>query len=291
MSKEIKQGSIQSHPDSLPKQTEAPVAQAPQSVLDTISEQAVVEESEQDNKKTKRPLLPKLSVEMFFDRMHLKRRVKLLIGLYVLIVFGLIGYGIRDLWQKNTELTETWEQREQQYVHKLVTIDLAGLSRMSAQLDTGVQMEHDPVLALFTIEELAGESNVQLLNPSYTINSADVEAGQGIALSVQIHGEGDNILSFLEYLQSTKPLITVESFRVQYTESEGFQAAIDIQYLHTTQVNEAIDETQEKFSENLTVDYPLVGIEKILEGIKDLRVIVMEKIGTFILGKQDLFAS
>lgn len=276
---------------SFPEQTASQGTQAPQSVLDTISEQAVDEQTKEKLEKKKFSLLPPLNVEMFFNRSHLKRRVKVLIGVYCVVIFGAIAYGLHTIWQKNTELTQTWEQRDRQYVQKLTAVDLSDLSEISAQLDSGVQIERDPVWALFTIEQLAQEAQVNVLNPTYTISSVDIENDAGIALSVLVHGTGENILAFLDLIQGTKPVLQILSTRVQPIENGEYQAILHVEYLYTTKVDEKIDGVEEKFTTGIFVDYPLAGIGKIMEQLEGLRVIVMDKVGTFVLGKTDLFAS
>jgi len=276
---------------SFPERTGSQGTQAPQSVLDTISEQAVDEQTKEKLEKKKFSLLPPLNVEMFFNRSHLKRRVKVLIGVYCIVIFGAIAYGLHTIWQKNTELTQTWEQRDRQYVQKLTAVDLSDLSEISAQLDSGVQIERDPVWALFTIEQLAQEAQVNVLNPTYTISSVDIENDAGIALSVLVHGTGENILAFLDLIQGTKPVLQILSTRVQPIENGEYQAILHVEYLYTTKVDEKIDGVEEKFTTGIFVDYPLAGIGKIMEQLEGLRVIVMDKVGTFVLGKTDLFAS
>lgn len=276
---------------SFPEQTVSQGTQAPQSVLDTISEQAVDEQTKEKLEKKKFSLLPPLNVEMFFNRSHLKRRVKVLVGVYCIVIFGALAYGLHTIWQKNTELTQTWEQRDRQYVQKLTAVDLSDLSEISAQLDSGVQIERDPVWALFTIEQLAQEAQVNVLNPTYTISSVDIENDAGIALSVLVHGTGENILAFLDLIQGTKPVLQILSTRVQPIENGVYQAILHVEYLYTTKVDEKIDGVEEKFTTGIFVDYPLAGIGKIMEQLEGLRVIVMDKVGTFVLGKTDLFAS
>jgi len=276
---------------AFPEQTKSQGTQAPQSVLDSISEQAVVEQTHEGKDKKKPPLLPRLNIDMFFNRSHLKRRVKVLIALYCVIVFGTIAYGLHTTWQKNAELTQTWEEREIRYIQKLAAVDLLELSELSSELDSGVQVERDPVTALFIMEQLAREVGVTLMNPSYTISSSAIKSDEGVALSLLVNGEGEHILRFLDAIQGIKPVLSVQSVTVQPINDGEYQASLLVEYLYTTHVDEGVDEVEEKFTTGILVEYPLAGIEGILKQLADLRVIVMDKIGTFVLGKEDLFSS
>lgn len=291
MSKEKSVAKSANTSGAFPEQARAEVTNPPQSVLDTISEQAVVEQSQEKQEKRKVSLLPALGVEMFFNRSHLKRRVKVLIAVYCVIVFGAIAYGVHNVWQKNSELTQAWEQRETQYVQVLAGADLAELSEISAQFDSGVQTERDPVWSLFIIEKLAQETGVQLLNPSYTINSADSKIHKGIELSVLAHGTGQNIVTFLELILQTKPILDVQTLQLQPASEGSYQVTLYVEYLYTTKIDELVDEVGEKIDTGTQVDYPVAGAGRIIEKLETLRTIVMEKVGTFRLGKTDLFAS
>src|SRR5690554_3777946 len=107
--------------------TPSPIPQAqgeaPQSVLDTISQQAVVEAEQEKNLPTHRFSLPKVQVESFFDHKHLKRKVKFMVIGYVIIVIIPLVYGLYTKWQENSELEVQRAQREQQYIIPLTSLD------------------------------------------------------------------------------------------------------------------------------------------------------------------------
>ena len=112
------------------------IAQAPQSVLDAAMTQAQEEKAEEEAEleEGKKFSLPKLSLDSLFDQhKRLKKRAKLLIAAYVIIVFGALIFQTYTYWKNENALQEKFDQRQAEYVDILANIDLADLSEGQRQ--------------------------------------------------------------------------------------------------------------------------------------------------------------
>lgn len=275
----------QEPPPSLPPQD------PPQSMLDTISGQAVVEQEQETVQKKKRFSLPRITPEMFFEHSRLKRKVKFVIAGYIVLVVVPLIYGFYTQWQKNNDLEAQRELREQQFIFPLTTLDNAEYIATRQLLYTTMQVERDPVYALYALEQLASRAEVRLINPTYNIDTSKTDKPIGVHVTTIVKGTHSALLTYLKELEQFRYVITIDQFVVRVTDTGESEADLVLEYVFAPKITEEQAEMSQKLAQGLRVDYPIAGADTLIEQLQSFTEIIMDKLGTYVVGKGDLFAS
>ncbi len=275
----------QEPPPSLPPQD------PPQSMLDTISGQAVVEQEQETVQKKKRFSLPRITPEMFFEHSRLKRKVKFVIAGYIVLVVVPLIYGFYTQWQKNNDLEAQRELREQQFIFPLTTLDNAEYIATRQLLYTTMQVERDPVYALYALEQLASRAEVRLINPTYNIDTSKTDKPIGVHVTTIVKGTHSALLTYLKELEQFRYVITIDQFVVRVTDTGESEADLVLEYVFAPKITEEQTEMSQKLAQGLRVDYPIAGADTLIEQLQSFTEIIMDKLGTYVVGKGDLFAS
>lgn len=275
----------QEPPPSLPPQD------PPQSMLDTISGQAVVEQEQETVQKKKRFSLPRITPEMFFEHSRLKRKVKFVIVGYIVLVVVPLIYGFYTQWQKNNDLEAQRELREQQFIFPLTTLDNAEYIATRQLLYTTMQVERDPVYALYALEQLASRAEVRLINPTYNIDTSKTDKPVGVHVTTIVRGTHNALLTYLKELEQFRYVITIDQFVVRVTDTGESEADLVLEYVFAPKITEEQAEMSQKLAQGLRVDYPIAGADTLIEQLQSFTEIIMDKLGTYVVGKGDLFAS
>lgn len=269
------------------------VTGVPQSIIDEVSDQTKLPKSEKDEQVGKKKFtiaLPHITVESFYDRKHLKRRVKLITGLYIIIFMGVTLFFILRFYGQNADSQRKWSTLQQQYLGPLLAINIAELSNDKQRLYSGFQETREPIYILYLVELIASESNVQLENPSYVIDTREVVGGVGVRIASLATGSVDQIKTFIQKIYELKPLMQLQVFDVFPSDvNDGYRVALEIHVATVPPIDEAIETIEGKEKQKVTITYPSADIEEFLTEMDALQTAPFEGIGQSVLGKENLF--
>lgn len=265
---------------------------ASQTLIDEVAFQPTEEPVDET---AERRALPKITIASFYDHRHLRRMVKLAIAGYVMVAIVPLVYLTYQAWQTNRDLARTWEQREAQYIHPLVTIDIATYQQEKEAIFSAFQETRDPVYAMYALDLLADRSGIGLRNPQYSFNSGPVPIGElprGVEIQAIVLGNGAEISRFLNALRSFKPLLTVADLRItpsSVEESGLYQASVLIAVGLLPELPEDTVPASGKVAAQEPIPYPIANSQMVLERLQQLQTIPFAGLGQSVIGKRNLF--
>ncbi len=263
-----------------------------QSLIDEVTS---AEPTEASNEETKTRKWPKITIESFYNNRHLKRLVKLAVAGYVVVVIVPLMYLIYNAWVTNNALTQTWEQREAQYIRPLVAIDIAAYQQEKEGVLSAFQETKDPVYAMYALNLLADSSDVGLRNPQYSFNSAPVSPDalpRGVEIQMTVLGTGPNMSNFFDALRSFKPLLTISQLQITPSTAEEsglYHASMLITVGVLPELSEDVALASGKVAAQEPVPYPIANIRQVLERLQQLQAIPFAGLGQSVIGKRNLF--
>lgn len=279
---------------------EAPLPQdAPQSVIDSIA----TETSEDDFDSVEGKVLaigrlsvplPHVTINAFYDKKWLKRRVKIGIVAYVFLVIFPVFFWANGSRSAFNALELQRGVTNTRYVAPLVAIDVAEKKFYENGVYMGFQLERDPLYGLYVLETIAGEIGVVYRHPSYSKNTRNIEDGIGIQLASTIEGSYADIAAFMYEVQKARPMFHVTSLSLSALSKEradSYAATITYTVAIKPPLDVHLATVQQKIESETAITYPPVQIDKVLERMDALRSVLYQGLGDSSFGKVNLFNS